>query len=149
MATVGILALLAGRTMLQVGNELDTEMEDFVHHLNYEFAAKVDSIVVTNKVKDIGFVVCSITQGKFDKGVEDSLNHHLVSYKRIRFLIADQDGRFRKSLPEISRFRPGDSMAVSSRGDKFSIFRNHEPIFESRMSQSTRHKVYFAFWLPD
>lgn len=149
IVSILLLVLLIGRAVMNTGGELDNEIEEYVRNLNYDFSAKIDSIVVTNDEKDLGVLVCRITNGTYNKFVEDSLNRHLINYKRIRFLSFDQDGRFRKFLPDISKYRPNDSIVVSSKEDKYYIFRNSKTIFERKMSQSTSHKVYFAFWLPD
>ncbi len=60
-------------------------MQPYAHHLNYDFTAKVDSSVIVNEKKVVGFIVGSITSGSYDKWVEDSLNRNLINYKRIVF----------------------------------------------------------------
>jgi hypothetical protein len=144
-----LILLLAGRTLLKTGQELDNEMEEYIHNLNYVFAAKIDSIVLLNSEKDLGLIVCRITDGSYNKFVEDSLNQHLVNYKRIRFLSFNQNGQILKYMANVSKYKPNDSIRINSNEDKYYIFRDRKVIFERAMSESTVHKVYFAFWLHD
>jgi len=144
-----LMLFLASRLLLKAGNEIDHEMQSYVHNLNYEFTAKVDSIVLVSSKKGTGLLVCKITGGICNRFVEDSLNHHLINYKRIRFLNFKPNGQFQIFLGGISKFQPNDSIVVNSNEDKFNIFRREEVILKSEVSHATTHKVYFAFWLQD
>ena len=143
-----LMLFLTSRTLLKTGNEIDHEMRSYVHNLNYDFTAKVDSIILVSSKKGTGLLVCEITSGKCNKFVEDSLNQHLTNYKWIRFLNFKPNGQFQIFLGGISKYQSNDSIIVNSNEDKFDIFRNEEGILESKVSLSTTQKVYFAFWLP-
>ncbi len=144
-----LILFMTVRILFKTGNEIDGEMQSYVHHLNYDFTAKVDSIILLNAKKDIGFIVCEITGGKYNRFVEDSLNQHLLNYKRIRFLNLKPNGQFSLFLGGISRYQPNDSIIVKSDADTFQIFRGGEVILVSNVSRATTHKVLFAFWLHD
>ena len=150
---IGIAAILmlflAIRIFLKTGNEIDHEMQAYVRNLSYDFTAKVDSIILVNGKKGTGLLVCKITSGICNRFVEDSLNQHLINYKRIRFLNFKPNGQFQLFLGGISKYQPNDSIIVNSNEDKFSIFRREEVILKSEVSHATTHKVYFAFWLQD
>lgn len=143
------MLLATGRMLLKTRNEIEDEMQSYVHNLHYDFSAKVDSIIVVSSSKGVGLLVCDVTGGNCKKSVEDSLNRHLTNYKRIRFLNFKPDGQFQIFLGGISRFKPGDSIKVNSNEDRFAVFRNGESILKSEVSHATTHKLYFAFWLRD
>ncbi|HET6539416.1 MAG TPA: hypothetical protein VFG46_02975 [Chryseolinea sp.] len=144
-----LMLFLASRILLNTGNEIDHEMQSYVNNLNYDFTAKVDSIILVNSKKGTGFLVCKITSGICNRFVEDSLNHHLINYKRIRFLNFKPNDQFQVFLGGISKYQPNDSITVNSKEDKFNIFRREEVLLKSEVSHSTTQKVYFAFWLRD
>jgi len=144
-----LMLFLASRILLKTGNEIDHEMQSYVHNLSYDFTAKVDSIILVNSKKGTGILVCKITSGVCNRLVEDSLNQHLMNYKRIRFLNFKPNGQFQIFLGGISKYQPNDSIIVNSNEDKFNIFRSEEVILKSKVSHSTTQKVYFAFWLQD
>ncbi len=144
-----LMLFLASRILLKTGNEIDHEMQSYVHNLSYDFTAKVDSIILVNSKKGTGILVCKITSGICNRFVEDSLNQHLMNYKRIRFLNFKPNGQFQIFLGGISKYQPNDSIIVNSNEDKFNIFRSEEVILKSEVSHSTTQKVYFAFWLQD
>jgi len=144
-----LISFLASRILLKTGNEIDHEMQSYVHNLSYDFTAKVDSIILVSSKKGTGLLVCKIAGGICNRFVEDSLNHHLINYKRIRFLNFKTNGQFQIFLGGISKYQPNDSIVVNSSADEFNIFRRGEVILKSEVSHSTVHKVYFAFWLQD
>jgi hypothetical protein len=150
---IGIAAILmlflAIRIFLKTRNEIDHEMQAYVHNLSYDFTAKVDSIIFVSSKKGTGLLVCEITSGKCNRFVEDSLNQHLTNYKWIRFLTFKPNGQFQIFLGGITKYQLNDSIIVNSNEDKFDIFRSEEVILKSEVSHSTTQKVYFAFWLPD
>lgn len=146
---VVLLVLATARVLFKTGNEIDDEMQAYVHNLHYNFTAKVDSIVLVNSKKGIGLLTCHITSGECDRAVEDSLNQHLTNYKRIRFLNFKPNGQFQIFLGGVSKYQPNDSITVNSNEDQFNIFRDGEAILKSKVSLGTTHKVYFAFWLND
>jgi len=43
-----LMLFLASRILLKTGNEIDHEMQSYVHNLSYDFTAKVDSIILVN-----------------------------------------------------------------------------------------------------
>ena len=143
------MLLATGRMLLKTGNEIEDEMQSYVHNLKFDFTAKIDSIILLNSDKGVGLLVCELTGGNCNRFVEDSLNRHLTNYKRIRFLNFKPNGQFQIFLGGISRYRPGDSIKVNSDEDRFGVFRNSEVILKSEVSHATTHKVYFAFWLRD
>ena len=123
-------------------------MQVYVHNLNYNFHARVDSVVVLNE-RGVGYFYGHIAGGKYDRYVEDSLNHHLINYKRIRFLNFIDDNRFWIFIGGASNCQPLDSMIVNSDLDVFNIYREGQIIRQSKVSGSATHKVFFAFWLRD
>ena len=73
-------------------------MQSYVHNLNYKFTAKIYLIILVSSKKGTGLLVCRITSGICKRFVEDSLNHHLINYKRIRFLNFKLNGQFQDFL---------------------------------------------------
>ena len=143
-----LVAFATTRLLLRTENEIDAEMQFYVHNLQYDFTAKVDSIILLNE-KGVGFLVCEITGGKCNRVIEDSLNQHLTNYKRIRFLHFKEKDQFQIFVGGVSKYKPMDSIRVNSTEDKFSIYRDGQNVLESHVSHATTHKVYFAFWLQD
>jgi hypothetical protein len=150
IVAIALLFLGAIRAWLRTQNDLDDEMESYVKNLHYKFSARVDSIEILNAKRQRGFLICHLTKGKLNEITEDSLNRHLVNYKRIRFLRLFPNGQFKiLFLGGIFKYQPSDSVVVNSNLDEFKIFRNDEIILDSHVSQSLLYKVYFAFWLHD
>jgi len=146
---MALLLFLTARITFKTMNEVDDEMETYVQNLHYNFSARVDSIEILNAKRQRGFLVCDLIKGKCNESVEDSLNHHLVNYKRIRFLFFYPNGQFKILRDGIFKYQSGDRVAVNSDRDEFKIFRDGDVIWKSKITQSTIHKVNFAFWLRD
>ena len=149
IAAIALLLFLIARITFKTMNEVDDEMKYYVRNLHYNFSARVDSIEILNPKRKHGFLVCNLTRGKLNEITEDSLNRHLINYKRIRFIFFQSNGQFKIFLWNLSKFESGDSIAANSDRDEFKIFRNREEILKSKITQSTLHKVNFAFWLRD
>ena len=147
---VGVAAILllavAGRNVYEVFAGIDREIQSYVSNLNYDFKARVDSVVSLKKGG--GYLICKITSGRCSRSREDSLNEHLTNFKRIRFLHFRSDDQFLIMVGG-KKFRAGDSIVVNSQEDKFQVYRSGENILNAKISQSTRHKVSFAFWIKD
>jgi len=139
--------LLVARAVFKTENEIESEVQSYVHNLNYDFTAKIDSIILLKKGG--AYLICQITSGRCNESTEDSLNHHLINFKRIRFLHFKPNGQFLIVSGHTDRLKPRDSIVINSEEDKFHIFRNGQNILKSKISLSTRHKVSFAFWIKD
>jgi hypothetical protein len=142
-----VLVIAVAKDIYDVFDGIDKEMLRYVSNLNYDFTAKVDSVVVLKKGG--GYLLCELTSGQCSRLTEDSLNHHLINFKRIRFLHFRSDDKFLIILGGANKFRPTDSVVVNSKEDQFLIYRNGEPITNAKVSLNTRHKVSFAFWIKD
>jgi hypothetical protein len=142
-----VIMLLAVRIIFKTENEIEREMQSFVHNLNYNFTAKVDSVIILKKGG--GYLICKITSGKWNESIEDSLNQHLTNFKRIRFLHFKSKDKFLIVSGQVKKLRPMDSIVINSSQDKFHIFRDGQNILKTKVSLSTRHKVSFAFWIKD
>ena len=149
IAAIVLLLFGAIRAFLNTKNAVDDEMRYYVQNLHYNFSARVDSIEILNAKRQRGFLVCDLIKGKCNGSVEDSLNHHLVNYKRIRFLFFYPNGQFKILRDGIFKYQSGDRVAVNSDRDEFKIFRDGDVIWKSKITQSTIHKVSFAFWIRD
>lgn len=136
------------RIILTTSDAVDNDVRQFIKSLNYKFTARVDSVVVSNDSKGIGFLFCSLTSGSWDPSVENSLAGSLKEHKRLRVLFPTDHG-FKVFLGGIKKFLPSDSVIVDSDIDRFAIFRDGESIWESKVSNTTVGKVSFAFWIPD
>ena len=149
IAAIALLLFLVARITFKTMNEVDDEMESYVRNLHYNFNARVDSIEIVNPKRQNGFLVCYLAKGKLNEITEDSLNRHLVNYKRIRFIFFQSNGQFKIFLWSVSKFESGDSIVINSDRNEFNVFRNGDTIQKSKITQSTIHKVNFAFWLGD
>jgi len=147
IVVICVLMLLAVRAIFKTENEIESEIQFYVHNLNYNFTAKVDSVILLKKGG--GYLICKITSGRCNESTEDSLNHHLINFKRIRFLHFKPSGQFLIVTGQPDKLRPRDSIVINSEEDKFHIFRNGLNILKTKISLCTRHKVSFAFWIKD
>lgn len=149
LTITAIILLLAAsiRHIYHVFAGIDDEMQSYVSNLNYHFTATVDSVIQLKKGG--GYLICKIIGGKYRKETEDSLNRHLVNFKRIRFLHFKANDKVLLIVGGINKFKPTDSVVVNSGEDKFRIYRGTEIILNAKVSLSTRHKVSFAFWIKD
>ena len=145
---VVIFVAALARLIVTTQNAVDADVHNYIKGLEYKLTARVDSVVVTNESKGIGFLLCSVTSGRFDPSVEDDLRTHLKEHKRLRVMFPTDKG-FRVFLGGIKRFAPSDSVIIDSDIDRFGVFRGNESIWEARVSDTTVGKVSFAFWLPD
>lgn len=75
-----VLMLLTSRAIFKTENEIESEMQSYVHNLNYDFIAKIDSVILLKKGG--GYLICQITSGKCNESTEDSLNQHLTNFKK-------------------------------------------------------------------
>ena len=55
VATVTLFALAVVRLVVTTSNAVDTDVQNYIKGLNYKLTARVDSAVVTNESKGIGF----------------------------------------------------------------------------------------------
>jgi hypothetical protein len=145
---VTLLLLAAVRLLINTSNRVDDEMESYVGNLNYLFTARVDSVVLLNG-NGLGYMVGHITSGVCDKFKEDSLNRHLVNYRRIRILDFTRNGDVKIYSGKADTFLPMDSISVNSAEDRLDIFRKDNIILKSKLSNTGYYKVNFAFWLKD
>jgi hypothetical protein len=148
IAVVGLFAFALARLVVTTTDAVDTDVHNYVKGLNYKLTARVDSAVVTNESKGVGFLFCSVTSGRFDPSVENVLGDHLKEHKRLRVMFPTGNG-FKVFLGGIKKFAPSDSVVVDSDIDRFAVFRGSESIWESRVSNTTVGKVSFAFWILD
>jgi hypothetical protein len=146
----GVLLLLTGtiRILFSISNDLDDEMDLYVHNLNYVFNAKLDSIILSNN-RGGGYLFFSKTNGVYNKFVEDSLNRHLVNYKRIRIFSFTPSDQIKLFIGDVNKYLKDDSLSVNSNNDRLEIFRDGKSILKSKVSKNGYYKVYFAFWLAD
>jgi hypothetical protein len=147
IGVVIVLLAAAGRNIYAIFDGIDQEKLSYVSKLNYDFTARVDSVVQLKKGG--GYLICKMTTGRWNTSTEDSLNRHLVNFKRIRFLHFRSDDKFLIIIGGVNKFKPLDSIVVNSSKDQFRIYRNSEKILNAKISLSTRHKVSFAFWIKD
>ncbi len=145
---VALFVVALARIVITTQNAVDADVTSYIKNLNYKLSARVDSAVVTNESKGVGFLFCSVSSGSFDPSVENFLGNHLKEHQRLRFMFPTPNG-FKVFLGGIKKFAPSDSVIVDSDINRFAIFRGSEPIWESRVSNTTVGKVSFAFWLPD
>ncbi len=136
--------LLSARIIFKTENEIENEIQTYVHNLNYDFTGKVDSVILLPKGG--GYLICKITSGRCNESTEDSLNQHLTNFKRIRFLHFKPKDKFLIVISGQVELRPRDSIAINSNEDKFHIFRNGQNILKEKISHSIHHKESFAFW---
>lgn len=148
VAIVSLFAIGLSRLVLKTSNALDNDVHNYIKGLNYKFTARVDSAVVTNDTKGVGFLFCSITSGICDPSVENVLSERLKEHKRLRVIFPTDNG-FKVFLGGVKRFASSDSVIVDSDIDRFAIFRGGESIWETKVSNTTVGKVSFAFWIPD
>jgi hypothetical protein len=85
MAAV-LLVLAIVRLLLKTEDEFEDERQSYIRSLNYNFSAKIDSIVVVSSRNGRGFLVCELTDGKLTGHLEDSLNERLKNHEWMRFL---------------------------------------------------------------
>lgn len=145
---VAIFVVALVRLVVTTQNAVDADIHNYIKGLKYKLTARVDSAVVTNESKGIGFLFCSVTSGSFDPLVENILGTHLKEHKRLRVMFPADNG-FKVFLGGIKRFSHSDSVIIDSDIDRFAVFRGNESIWEARVSDTTVGKVSFAFWLPD
>src|SRR4051812_43213811 len=148
IAIVSLFAFGLGRLVVTTTNAVDTDVQNYIKGLNYKLTARVDSAVVTNEAKGVGFLFCSVTSGRFDPSVEKVLRAHLKEHKRLQVMFPTANG-FKVFLGGIKKFAPSDSVIVDSDIDRLAVFRGDESVWESRVSNTTVGKVSFAFWIPD
>ena len=142
-----LLVLAIVRLLLKTEDEFEDERQSYIRSLNYNFSAKIDSIVVVNSKNGRGFLVCELTHGKLTRHLEDSLNQRLKNHEWMRFLFFNSNGQAQIFLKDISNYNVGDSICVNSNIDKFYVYRNEKPISESSVSRGTIFKVSWASWL--
>ena len=147
IAVLFVAALI--RLAFTTQNAIDDDVQAYVKGLNYKFVAKIDSASLTNKRKGVGYLYCKVISGQFNPGLEDQLARRLKEHKRLRFLFPTADSSFKVFLGGIKRFAPSDSVVVDSHTDRFEVFRDQRSICKSKISNTTVHKVSFAFWLPN
>jgi hypothetical protein len=143
-----LVAVGFARLVFTTTNNVNTDVQNYIKGLNYKLTARVDSAVVTNESKGVGFLFCSVTSGSFNPSVENVLAAHLKEHKRLRVMFPTGNG-FKVFLGGIKKFAPSDSVIIDSEIDRFAVFRGNESIWESKVSNTTVGKVSFAFWLPD
>jgi hypothetical protein len=148
IAVAILFATALARLVITTDNAVDNDVHNYIKGLNYKFTARVDSVVVTNESKGVGFLFCSVTSGSFDPSVENILGTHLKEHKRLRVVFPTDNG-FKVFLGGIKRFASSDSMIVDSDIDRLAVFRGGDSIWESKVSSTTVGKVSFAFWIPD
>lgn len=148
IATIILFAALLARLVIRTDNAVDNDVHNYIKGLNYKFTARVDSVVVINESKGVGFLFCSVTFGRFDPSVENILGTHLKEHRRLRVAFPTENG-FKVFLGGIKKFAPADSVIVDSDIDRFAVFRGSDSIWESKVSNTTVGKVSFAFWIPD
>ena len=148
LIAVGIFALAVARLVITTSNSVDSDVHNYTKSLNYKLSARVDSAIVTNQSKGVGFLFCSVTSGSFDPSVEDALAAKLREHKRLRVAFPTDRG-FKVFLGGIERYAAHDSVVIDSDIDRFAVFRDGESIWESKVSNTTVGKVSFAFWIPD
>lgn len=148
---VGIVSLFViglSRVVLKTSNAVDNDVHKYIRGLNYKFTARVDSVIVSNDSKGVGFLFCSVTSGIYNPSVEDLLAESLKEHKRLRVIFPTDNG-FKVFLGGIKKFASSDSVIVDSDVDRFAVFRGGKSIWESKVSSTTVGKVSFAFWIPD
>lgn len=143
------LILTTGRLFLKIAGENEEEKQAYVQNLNYNFSARVDSIIVANNKRGRGFLVCKLTEGEVSKDVEDNLNRKLINYEWMRFLFFGSSGKPQLFLRNISAFQPGDSINVNSDNDRFVVYRGSTLILESTITRATWQKVSYTYWLKE
>ncbi|MGC4022222.1 MAG: hypothetical protein QM734_09890 [Cyclobacteriaceae bacterium] len=148
---VGIGAVLflaaAGNYVYDVFNDIDNENQAYVSNLNYDFTARIYSVVSLKKGG--GYLICQIIRGRCNRSTEDSLNRHLKNFKRIRFLFFNSDDQFVIVNGSADKYQQYDSIYVNSKEDRLDFFTNGEKALTNKITHSTRHKVSFAFWIKD
>src|ERR1700733_11496776 len=92
IAIVGLFAFALARLVITTNNAVDTDVQNYVEGLNYKLTAKVYSVIVIDESRDVGFLSCSVTSGRFDPSVEDALATHLKEHKRLRILFPTDHG---------------------------------------------------------
>ncbi len=149
LAVILVLSTFAlTRLVIATSDAVDTDVHNYVRGLNCKLTARVDSAVVTNEAKGVGFLFCSVTSGKFDASIEDALGAQLKEHKRLRVMFPAASG-FKVFLGGIKKYAQLDSVVVDSDIDRFAVFRSGKSVLETRVSSTTVGKVSFAFWIPD
>src|SRR5882672_9976406 len=105
------LVFLIARIILKTENEIESEMQSYVHNLNYDFTAKVDSVILLKKGGS--YLICKITSGRCNESTEDRLNRHLINFKRIRFLHFKPNGQFLIVSGQTDKLKPRDSIVIN------------------------------------
>jgi len=149
IGTIAIFAFAAARVVFVTTKNVDEDMTEYVRGLKYDFSAVIDSVIVENESKGIGWIVCRSLSGDVDLTVEDSLQARLKTHKRIRFLHPGDRGQFKIFKGGIRDYMVNDSVVINSNIDRFAVYRNGDIVVDTKVSQSTVMKVSFAFWLPD
>ena len=80
IAIVSLFAVALSRLVITTTNAVDTDVHNYIKGLNYKLTARVDSAVVTNESKGVGFLFCSVTSGRFDPSVENVLGARLKEH---------------------------------------------------------------------
>ena len=142
-----ILILSTTRLLLKTQSEFEDERQSYVRSLNYQFSARVDSMIVLNKNNGRGFLVCKIIDTQLSSEVEDSLNRRLQNHARMRFMFLDSKGRAQIFREDVFKYNPGDSVYVNSNTDQFNIYRNGADILQSSVSEAIKQKVSWESWL--
>jgi hypothetical protein len=142
-----ILILSTTRLLLKTQSEFEDERQSYVRSLNYDFSARVDSMIVLNKNNGRGFLVCKIIDAQLSGEIEDSLNRRLQNHAWMRFMFLDSKGRAQIFRDDVFKYNPGDSVYVNSSTDQFNIYRNGADILQSSVSEAIKQKVSWESWL--
>src|SRR5688572_9417119 len=131
IVVAALLILAFVRLLWKTEDEFECERKSYVRNLNYNFSSKVNSIIVVSRKNGRGFLVCELSNGKLTGVLEDSLNQHLKNHEWMRFLFFNSEGHSQIFLEDIFNYHVGDSVYINSSTDKFNVYRNEKPIFES------------------
>jgi len=134
LAGILIVLMLAFRLAYVKMNGGMTERLWYTQHLQYDFSAKVDSVIMLKGNVGLGKIICSLTRGNPNPVLEDSLNRHLTHHKTLRLLLPATKDKVEFIFMGAERLAPGDSVIVNSEGDAIQFFRNGTMVYINELS---------------
>ena len=134
-----LILTLAVRALLVFQGKSEDDRAMFLDHLEYNFSARIDSVITFSNRKDLVFVTFDSVAGKFDPRHERDLNSRL-KYRTMTCI--SRSGAGYKMYIHTSSALAGDSLFVDSRADHLRVVRHGEVIHEARLSNSAYGKPW-------
>ena len=137
--SIAVLLALVVRFFFLHAEGVKKERRWYVEQLNFEFSAKVDSLLHFRK--DRGLLFLQITDGEVSKSRERKLNTQLKYNGNLRFMLFVRN-KTAIHTTDAGKYVAGDSIRIITRENRIKIYRDKILVSEAEIAKSVSGRPF-------